>query len=384
MGSHRLPVIVLLALLYGCGALTLNLTPLLIGSYIEHLNLSKTQAGLLATTEIISMGLTSTFIAHQLQRLSLRATLIVALLLAFVSNALSSQVDSLFLILPLRALAGMGNGLTMAVVLYLVAQSANQVRLLGFTLTGSLLTGSFFLALLPTLTLKWQLTGFFLGQASFPLLLALLMLSSMGHLFIQETFQGTSNKSSDSNQLSKLNKLAYLFITAVLLIHIAQGGYFSFLEVIGSDLGIGKTTIGFTLSASFLLALLGSLAASTFGERHGTLPPLLLGLIVQSTAVYNVVFASSETIYILAVTAQSFSYFFFTPYLLATASMIDESGRLSALGMGIILMGIGTAPLLFGFLIQQFNTNIIAWCMISSGLFALSSLIFIHKNLKTS
>ncbi len=367
--------LIYLSLLYGCGAFALNMTPVMLGSFIEQLQLTKTSAGLVVTLEIVSMGVASIGLAHYLHKTPIHKTLrlILAGLLSF--NLLSSIAPNMHLLAVTRVLTGICSGSLLAITLYLIARSPDHVRLLGLSLTGSLLSGSFFLAITPAAVIQWQLPGLFLTAASFPLLLLLFL----------KRFQPAENTpepppcAHENKKLAKLPGIAYLFIAAVLMIHIAQGGYYSFIEVLGSDLEMKKTTIGFTLSLSYLLALLGSLTTSAIGNRFGMTLPLLIGMCGQSASVATVVFTTDPTYFIGAVCLQSFFYFLFTPFLLGAANKIDPSGKLSAVGMGIIITGLGFAPVLYGILLTNFTTAIIAWCMISSALFAFLSLHIIIR-----
>ncbi|MFL0798669.1 MAG: MFS transporter [Cellvibrionaceae bacterium] len=367
--SYRGFNLIYLSLLYGCGAFTLNLAPVILGSLMEHLELSKANAGLIITLEIVSMGIASVFLANHLRRISLHRLLLWVLSGLICFNLLSAAIENLYALGVLRSLAGLCSGALLAITLYLIAHSTDHVRLLGLALTGSLLSGSAFLAFTPTAVEQWQLPGLFVTAAFLPFVL--LVLLSRFQLIKESTTGGDEVK---ENNLPRLTAVGYLFIAAVLAIHIAQGGYYSFIEVLGTEIALEKTTIGFTLSLSYLLALTGSLTASAVGNRFGLTLPLLIGMVGQSTAVATAVFTSDHNYFMAAVCLQSFFYFLFTPYLLGAANKIDPSGKLSAVGMGVIITGLGFAPLIYGLILSHFSSLFIAWAMVSSAIFSFIAL----------
>ena len=139
---------------------------------------------------------------------------------------------------------------------------------------------------------------------------------------------------------------------------------------------MATAAIGAALSFSYLVALGGSGLASVLGERFGVFIPLLIGMCGHVAGTALVVGASSQPAYVTGVQVQAFFFFLIYPFKLGLAALIDPSGRLSTLTVGLVMLGLGIGPMVSEVMVVHWGYPAIAWSVGVTG--ALGYLILLY------
>ena len=176
-----IPIKLLLAICFGMflGVLSANSIPIIIGALIDGLTLTEAEVGVLGTAELLAVGIAALAAAPLAGKVSNSRLALLGCLLAVMAQFLSAAVDSLYLLVGLRVIAGAGLGLAYATAAMTAAATANPDRVLGYGVTAGLL-GALFAGWLGD---RW-------GHGR-PVILAL-VLAGLGYMILGGATEGTS------------------------------------------------------------------------------------------------------------------------------------------------------------------------------------------------
>jgi|GEM_PF-4021820 len=358
LGGFSMLSLAALIIVYSYAALPFNLAPLLIGTIVLDFNVSEASAGLLISAELVAIALTTMTLAARVEKLPVRKLAVLATITLSTLNLFSALPEDLSSLCVMRTAAGVSAGVMITCVYYLVGISTAPVRLFGVLTVGGVLTGAVFLTLLPVAIEAWHYRGAFTVMAT-PFVIAVFFLVNIRQPEASDVQPISSAKGS-------LGWQGLLFVIAIFIVQAAQGGYYAFVELIGIQLAVAPETIGMTLAASYFLSLGGSSVAGILGDRFGVQKPLLIGMSGHALAVCFVVFAGSQSSYLIPLFPQAFFFFLFLPYMLGLAATLDHSGHLSTLAGGVIMLGLGVGPFISGNLVEAWGYSTIAYSVVCS------------------
>ncbi|WP_145003703.1 hypothetical protein [Pseudomonas oryzihabitans] len=356
------------ALLLGSLALLiLGLQPLLLGELFTSGRATLDGLGLVAMGEIVALGLGVIAGEALGPRLRLPRVLVPASLLAIAADLASAQASGDLLLLGLRGLAGLGEGLLLWAAVALIVRQPAAERLSGLfmalqTLCQGLLAAVLALWVLPHLG---SAGGFVLLAAVTALAMPLTAVLPR-RLAAVEVSQTTTPRRGWSPPQALL--LAFVGVQLA-----AVGALWAYLEPYGEALGLRAAEAQLLIAASFGTQLLGGLTSAALvtclpAATTLALATLLLGSL--AALIYGLAPGAYLTFAVLCLVF-TFIWQTLTPFQISLALRLDPSGRIATLVPSLQLLGSAAGPALASLWLEGADVRPAA---LTSVLLALSAL----------
>ncbi len=346
------------------GNLGVYVVPFQIGAWMDGLQLSAAQSGLLGTLEIAAMSLTAIVVAPIMPRWSHIKAAMTGALIAIAAQAATSGVDPYFLLALARLAVGIGCGLIFAAVVAAIATSPEPDRLMGFGQAVMNLSFMFVFVLIPY-TLLWQAQrGLFLG-------LAALMLVSMPLYRLLPDGASISGHADAPAPPRNISVRVLIHFVAIVILNLGLGALWGFLERLGVQIGLSAETIGTVLSLSTIGMIAGSLFAGWLGIRLGRAVPMLVASLLCGISALAVMTADSLAMYASAIMLYGVAYLFVGPYIIVgMASALDTSGRLAPACGGVMFFSYSLGIAGGGYIADTFSYSTIGWLALAGCTFS--------------
>jgi len=294
---------------------------------------------LIATVEMLAIGLGSAALALLLPARQMRAKAALLLLGTAVGQYLTADASSLTSLAIIRGITGLLEGGLVAVAVELIARSATPGKHGGWFVIVQTLAQCSLAAILATLVVPGfgSAGGFQLLAATslLPLLVVPSMLDDYGNLAKPVLSTSTAGASRARPVIALLVIFSlYLFIGAI----------WAFLEPIGGQWGIDAGTVGIIVSLSLLVQVLGAFSA-TMLEPHLRYPLVIGGGAVLAVLI-SLGFASgpSITLFWALSLATGFLWLFVVPWQIGMAVAADPSRKAALLVPAAQLFGAAIGP----------------------------------------
>lgn len=324
------------------GGLVTQMSPFMIGGFIDGLSLSERDAGFVASVEFLALALTAIAIAPVLPRLSYRRVGLVAVALTLLAQGASIFSASLMSLTLLRGLAGVGEGALYAVSLSIVASRCrNPDKIYGYFQVVWALGSVALFAVGGELTAAFAHRGILAFTAAVTFALAPLLL-----LVPDARAKGGNGAAGDAAQPSPL--LGAMTFAAIVLYVTASAAVYAFSAPLGERAGLDAGAVGYVLTIASLVGFAGAGAATALNVRWGRAIPIS-GFSLSFILVALVLCLShSTTVWGAALVASVVIFYFSMPYLFGLAAALDRGGRWAAAAGSAYLLGFAAGPLVAG------------------------------------
>jgi MFS transporter, DHA1 family, inner membrane transport protein len=325
------------------GLLILGLQPVLLGALFDEHRISLDELALVATAEIIAIGIGSAVGAMLFSTRHLRVKCAILLLALAALDAAVSHSETPNAILLVRTLAGVVEGGMVAVSIELIARSRHAEWIGGIFLTLQTLAQCGLVFGLGKWVIHATDAGATGANTGF-LVLAVVSLVSVGLAALVPTEYGElpRQKGSMDGVLTLRSILALLGIFAFFMF---VGAIWAFLEPLGRQNGIDSQTVAFMVSASLAAQVLGALAATWLqahiGYRAAILVCSLLGLAAAAVLGIGPTLAQFWG----AVLVIGFIWMFIVPFMIGQTVDADSSRSTALLIPAAQLFGAALGPL---------------------------------------
>lgn len=323
------------------GGLVAQMSPFMIGGFMDGLSLSERDAGFAASVEFLTLAVTAIAIAPVLPRLSYRHVGLVAVAMALLAQGASILSGSLASLALLRGLAGVGEGALWAVSLSIVAsRSRNPDKVYGyFQVVWAL--GS-----VPLFAVGGQLTADFAHRGVLALIAGVTLALAPLLLLIPDARASSDEAAADAARASPL--LGVMTLAAIVLYVTASAALYAFSAPLGERAGLDTGAVGYTLTVASLVGLAGAGAAAALNIRWGRALPISGFCVVFALVTLALCLSHNPTTYVVALVASVVIYYFSIPYLFGLAAALDRSGRWAAAAGSAYLLGFAAGPLAAG------------------------------------
>ncbi len=346
------------AAISGVGLLSYAALPFLMGSTMESLDLSESNAGILYSLEFITAAISSLILAPRTGRIKRKNIALIGASIVVLGNLVSALWCSFEFLLIVRPLIGIGAGLALACGNATISNAKSPARIAGMMnimFAGMLLLLMLFL---PQLSVPWGVQGVFLGLAGVTLIFLVMLLQMPQHA-------KTNDLGFSSNKMNRkviFSPAGIAIFIVFLLFTLRDSMVWGFAERIGIEVGYTTAEVGGILSLQAFIGLLGPIIATIIGFKYGVKRPLMLGLIFAGLTTYAVIL-SVEVPYLFegAVLFWTAGYFFAISYMTAYAATLDPDGRIVAATGSALVLGVAIGPALSGFLIIYGGYAFCAW-----------------------
>ena len=337
--------------------------PIQISAVIDGLGVSEQNSAFLGTLEITCLSLVTILLAAQIGRWSKPKVAMVGLALGVAGQFLSATASGYTELLPYRVMVGVGAGLIYGAACACIAGLASGDRLFAWGMA------------LGQLALVLMLFGLPFAASSFNdhvgvygALGVLSLVTGFLLLKLPDNREEVVEEAKGKIELNVSVSTVTLFFVALSLFNIAIGMLWGFIELRASELMMDEAQVGLILAALPFGGVVGSMFAGIIGGRFGRVIPFVFALAACTAACFTVAFVESHSAMLLAILALGAFELFVVAFLVGTASVMDDAGRIATLAGGMIMLTYGFGPSIGGFLSSFLTVSQI--CMVS-GLFCL-------------
>ena len=326
------------------GASGFLLLPLFIGAAAEDLQLVESRLGILAGVMMAAAAISSLlaiFLVRKFDWIRLSTGTVAVMLIGNISALLLQ--DNFILFLGAVVLIGLGGSATYSLALTILSDNSKPDRIFGYSIATQVSFQVLGLLLLPSLIESGGLDA---------MLIFLIVMDLIGLAVVKLL--------PHSGKAQVINKPFAVFVQSKVLYALAGcfffffnvGCFWAFIERMGNAAGYAPQIIGNSLAVGVAVGIAGSLAASSQGDRHGRLQPLLIATVGTVITAVLLTLSSHLAVYILAVGIYNFAWNYSLAYQYAVVSAVDGSGRGIAVVPAFHALGGGVGPALAGLVIS--------------------------------
>ncbi|MBB3545116.1 MULTISPECIES: MFS transporter [unclassified Rhizobium] len=325
------------------GGLVPQMSPFVVAGLIDGLSLPERDAGFIASVELLSLATAAILIAPFLSRFSYKRASLFAIIVTLSAQGASIFVAGWSGLLLLRGLAGTGEGVLYAISLSIVAShSQNPEKIFGyFQLVWAIGSIALF-------SIGGEVTAAFAHRGIFTLLAATSLAFTPLLLLVPNV-----RAVRDGNTIVAINNrmLGVLLLAAIVLYVAVSAGLFAFSGPLGERVGLDTSAVGYVLTASTLVGLVGAGTATVLNVRWGRATPITGFCVGYILVVLALCLWPDPWAYRIAVIASAVLYYFSLPYLFGLAAALDSSGRWAAAAGAANLLGFAAGPVFAGVVI---------------------------------
>jgi MFS family permease len=352
----------------------MNFLPIWMGVLVDHLSTSGATAGWMGTAEMSAMALGSIAVSSGVSRIDRMQTAYLGMATVALCNVLAATTSHIPLLFVLRAFAGVGEGCLMALAAAGVGAALQPERAMSVILIILNLSMALLFLAAPVVINAY-------GSAGLSGLMALLTLSAAPLArWLPKSAPAASQPVASPAQLSfsiRRNLPAVVGLGSIVLLLVAHGMVFAFVERIGTALALTLQQIGSVLSASMLIDCMAPLLVIALGLRWGRVAPIGIGLVALTVATLAVTQSPFPVIFVGGVWLQLFAYTFILPFFAGLLASLDPHGRVAAGMSAAIIVGFMIAPAIGGMLLARVGTfRLMGWTAVGLYLTILTLLAF--------
>jgi len=304
-----------------------NILPSFVGGLTDVLGLSAQRTGLLASADLAGIAVATASAAWWLREVNWRRTVLASLSVFLALNLACVGVTDFWLLLMLRAVAGLATGTAFAIALAGILDTRNADRNTGLLVCMQVMVGAVGVYALDAVPTAWRLNAVYLYIVAW--LAPTLALS-------WRYFPNDPGDRPNEGPL-RWRDLAGRGLAVVLgtgLYWLMIGAVWGHLEGIARAAGLTLAQIGEALSVGLIVSLIGSFASAWIGVRFGRAMPLIVTAIFQVGCLYLLTRLSNYSSPLLAFYVINAVFQIFWSYVIAyfiiVFNDVDPSGRFLA------------------------------------------------------
>jgi hypothetical protein len=344
VGDPSAPQVAAALWIGSAGLLILGLQPVLLGALLNERRVDLDQLALVATAEIIAIGLGSALAAMLFSTRGLRVKSTILLLALAALDYGMSLAGSPNAILIDRTLAGLVEGGMVAVSIELIARSRHAERMGGYFVALQTLAQCALAFGLGRWVIQSTQAGDTGANGAFLVLAVVCLASIVAALLVPSEYGEIPKQAGGVDGV--LTARSILALLGILAFFMCIGAIWAFLEPLGGRHGVDAQTVAFMVSASLGAQLLGALAATWLQARINYRAAILGCCVVAIAAAAVLGVGSSLAMFWVAVLAIGFVWMFIIPFQIGQTVAADSSRSSALLVPAANLIGAALGPLI--------------------------------------
>lgn len=251
-----------------------NALPVYLVALAESRHLTESQTGLCGMADAGGIAIGSigcALLPALVRRLNWRRTTMLGLCIMVVANLLAMATTSFPGLVAARIVAGIGAGMSVAIV-YACLAEGDAARRLGFFTVTNLAIGWLAVVLLGQITARYGAVGMF-GALGLVALLAL----GLALLMPQRSSRRTVAVADSRFRLARTSGLGWLGIASVTLYYTGVVAVYAYLEYMGIAWGVTPVAAADSVAKLLFAGMVGGGVAMAVGSRFGFVKPLVAG-----------------------------------------------------------------------------------------------------------
>ncbi len=321
------------------GALFVNVEPALAPAIGRGFGLDAASLGSILGLESLAAIAGSALMLGLVKRFGLRAVTVAGPLVYIVANAATAAISSIAALAPLRALAGISEGVMLAVAFTAISRSSSTHRLFAWY------------GIVQTLT----------AVAAFPIVTWLLAAYGWRAPFGAIAIAGVAVLFSALAPLDAeppAERLAFREVQPIGLVSIfvfftAQCAIWPFLERLGASRSVSDTLLGGGLSVGALCGFAGSAVVAWLPSPASGFRSLIAAGALNVAAIVALSLSGSSIAFVAALGAFNFAWAAFAPLQLHALKLRGASTATFALASAATTAGFAAGPVIGGVLLRQ-------------------------------
>ncbi len=360
---------------------TVSLMPLLVlpamvGVLVDNAGMSESSAGWSASIHFLASAIVGLLMALRVHHVNLRQVATYALafaVLADLASALTAGETTAFF--AARLIAGFMLGATYVASVSSFARFDGYERGFGLFVTLQFIISGLGLYVVPVYADELGATGLF---GLFAALDGLALL--LARFLPSENASREARGDAGSELKILLTASAFFAIIGFALFEAANNAQFTYIERFGVAIDVSDKQIGVALLIASLIGIPGAFSIVIFGQRFGTLGPLVFGMAIAIAGLLVLINAESYGAYLFGSCCMGFSWAFCLPFIQSLLATIDRKGSAIAAGTSFSTFGSALGPGIAAIVVAGGNyANVF---MLSIGLFVITLALFTYANKK--
>jgi predicted MFS family arabinose efflux permease len=313
------------------------------------------------------LALTTLFLGARPPKLTHRTLAIGGFALYILMNGMSRWAPTFNILLAMRCVAGLADGICTFVAVSLVAMRSSQPdRSFSILTVVFVLVGAGVVAAPPLMFPQFQGMSYFTLMAAFALVVAPLIA-----LLPKDARPGRTDTKADDTKPVPLEPRARLEF-AILLAFMAPACFqtfmlFAFSPGLGEVVGISESKMNSLLGAGTFLSVIGPLAVTPLVKRLGHWGALMaagLLLLVVNAALAT---ATVQWVFMPSLAFNMILLYFILPLLLGWSAEFDSSGRCSSILMGSVNIVTSLSPIIAGEIVDHWGLGSLIYVVAFTG-----------------
>ncbi len=328
--------------------------PFNISGMVQSFGLTNSTAGLVASTELGAISLSSLYVAQIAGRISPRLIYTVGILAILVANGLTVFADELQWLVALRAIAGIGAGSVTATVMFTAGQSSSPEKTFGVINSFVGIMGMLMALILPQALLFHTLLGPTSALSAADGLYLVYLLAAAGALTLirwvptPQRATPATETSSAAIPPAAAPVSGWIALAGLGMIFFGHGALGIYIVELGLTTGLSSQAVGNTFAVASLFGIAAPLIGGWVGANYRAGIPIVV--LLCALIVFAVLLANTTSAVGFYVLAPLFSVTPMTmiPLALGVLARIDGTGRLTGSHPAFVTLGGAAAPLAGG------------------------------------
>lgn len=329
------------------------LRPPVIAEYLNERAISNSQAGLIATSEMVALALTMMLWTRFVGPIKFRTIAVAGLLTTISMTVASMFVTGFPMLLAVRIVAAIGFGMLSLVPTMAIASLPNAQKVYGWMYTVSM---TYSAGVLTQLTWVGETFGRAPGLPAYVLFAAILIpfaLLMPGDAICRAVREPQGEGEGEASASTK-HRLIFL-AAGMAIVGLAFHVVWTFFMMLGGRAGLSAEQTGTVMSLSTLGSIAGSLLSAPLSRVIGAGRVLMVAVLSLGASLMTVLLIHDGTVFAIAGIGVLVALFLIFPAVMGSAAEIDPSGRGSALANAFSMLGGAVGPYVAGLSLDWFG-----------------------------
>ena len=301
--------------------------PVISTAWASKLGFTAEQVGRVAGADLGGLAFGAIITALVISKMNRRYLVLVGIILTIFANYLCTIYEHYDIVLWLRVISGIGNGIYTAVAVAALGATIKPTRAYNFMLFAFAFSQAMEVRVLPQLSMDgiyWFFIGWFL--------VTLLFIKWVVPFKAEDSSSKVIDSSKEETRIPTY--ILWLCMAAIFISYINIGAYWVYIELASLSYGISEAWTGGVLFWASLLTLIGCAFAAFFSNRYGLVKPLIGAQLMMIVIVGMLVSGISNMNLLVSVFMFNFLWIFNDVFQMSTVATIDNKGSFAALIVG--------------------------------------------------
>lgn len=324
------------------GMIDLGALPIWVGALISGYGFAPPLAGGLVSLFLLAVVLVSVLLAPVFHKLNGRWLAPLGFWISAAAFYAMTFRDDFGYLAFMHAIAGFGTGIAISFVHGTMGKTSNPHRVFAMGATVLGIGMAVFLGLTPGLIERTDASSVFLALAA-----VMAFAAVIGTLLFPPARQDEHHL-----EVPKFDPEIWFAITGIMCMALVQAMIFSFVERIGTELGIATAQLATIFVFVGLMNIIPPILAGFLENKLVPLSVAVVGACVQAILAYVLTHSAGLTQYVIPVLFMPFVILFTHVFVFGFLARNEQTGRAVAATPAMVMTGSASAPFVGGVLVQ--------------------------------